>query len=398
MVDEFDPAIFNIRDPRFNNKTIFHASCWCRDLETARFLLQHGADINAVDDAGMTPWLQTFLEPFTFFRGTVPDMKDEKDIPADMIIEIAQFLVSQGARLDFEVKDCPLLNRLEVMHYNANKPKLIDFLVRHGHPVDNYHPSFGTPLFCAAINRNVKSVKRLLRLGANPNIMVPGEKGDYDHLEPAIAKVMRDSHSTALVEAVAQDCVTIRSNLSGLETFELLLKHGATVYPRLGQIGWHDGSPMAHVFILRNRNDYLEVLLRYHSGFVLSRNAGGHTPLQVAAMARNLQAVQLLIDHGADLNARSFDGCTALLSAFGYRNDLEIEEQDSPEWREESLEIANILGANGADITARRSWRFAPPTRVFLDCDPEDVARSCAFTVSDDSLVNNWKMWIIRRK
>ena len=366
MVNASEPAIFNIRDPRFNNKTILHASCWCRDLETARFLLEHGADINAVDDAGMTPWLQTFLEPFTFFRGTVPDMKDEKDIPADMIIEVAQFLISQGARLDFEVKNCSLLNRLEVMHFNANKPKLIDFLVRHGHPVDYYRPVFGTPLYCAAISWNVDSVKRLLRLGANPNIMLPRKTGGYDDLEPVIAKVMRDSHKTTLVEAVARDGVTIRRDLSALEIFELLLKHGATVYPRPGQIGWDSGSPMAHVFILRNRNDFLEVLLRYHSGFVLSRNSGGHTPLHVAAIARNLQAVQLLIDYGADVNARSFDGCTAIISAFGYRNDLEIEEQVSPERREKSLEIANVLGANGADITARPVVAFCSSNQGFL--------------------------------
>lgn len=200
---------------------------------------------------------------------------------------------------------------------------------------------------------------------------------------------------------MAEDCVKDSRDTAGLAIFELLLQHGAVAYPRKGQIGWQDGQPMAHVFILRRRSDMLDVLLRHHPGFVFSRNAAGLTPLHIAAWARDLVAVQLLIDHGADVNARSTDGTTPFLTAFCYRPDLSREDgvvgTVECQLVDESLEIGHVLGAFGADTTARRSWQFAPPNRFFLEYDPEDAFRSCPLTFADDTFINNWKMWVIRR-
>lgn len=190
-----DPEIFNIRDPRCENKTFLHATCWTRDLQTARFLLDHGADVNAIDEKGMTPLMQTFLEPFTFYK--IPGqrvMESANEIPAEMTIQVAEFLISHGARFEFECKGIPLLDIIETKHFNGNKPKLVDFLIRHGHPIDSYHPEFSTPLVCAGVSRNVDSVRRLLRLGANPNVTFPKISSDNQYYR-AISGTHTPNHS-----------------------------------------------------------------------------------------------------------------------------------------------------------------------------------------------------------
>jgi ankyrin repeat protein len=396
-----DPALFRIKDPRCGNKTFLHAACATRDLQTAQFILNHGADVNATDGKGMTPLMQTFLEPFVFFRGAPgnPVMEKTSDIPAEMTIQVAQFLISQGAIMEFEYRGIPLINIIETKHFNANKPKLVDFLVRHGHPVDTFHPRYGTPLLYAAINVNVDSTRRLLRLGANPNAKLPPE------VQRGLGGLETLHGPETLLEAVAQDCLDVTEDPARLEIFELLLKHGAAVTPRQGQIGWSDGSPVAHVFLLKDRVDMLRILLKYHPAMVLSTNAARLTPLHLAAWTRNLEAVQLLIDHGADVNARSMDGVTPLIAAFGYNKGMLHEDEDGdrtvepPELVEEAVEIGHVLGAYGADITARRSWPFAAPTRIYLECGhPEDYLRGLPLTFTDDASVKNWKMWALRRK
>jgi ankyrin repeat protein len=395
-----DPALFHVKDPRCGYKTFLHAACATRDLQTAQFILNHGADVNAPDGQGMTPLMQTFLKPFVFFRGVPgePVMQETSEIPAEVTIRVAQFLISQGATLDFEPKGIPLITSLEAGHFNANKPKLIDFLVQHGHPVDTFHPEWATSLFYAAVNANVDSVRRLLRLGANPNAKLPRLNLPLDALET-------HHGPETLFEAITKVCVDAMGDTVRLEIFELLLKHGATITPRQGQIGWSDAAPMAHVFLLKYRVDMLRILLKYHPGFVHSTNAARLTPLHLAAWMRDLEAVQLLIDHGADVNARAMDGVTPLLAAFALNKGLFKQYADGdgtvepPELMEKAVEIGHVLVAYGADITARRSWPFAPPTRVYLECDdPEDYSRGIPLTFTDDALVINWKMWASRRK
>ncbi|OIW34371.1 ankyrin [Coniochaeta ligniaria NRRL 30616] len=404
-----DPRLFTIKDPRYGYKTFLHAACAIRDLQTAQFILNHGADVNATDGQGITPMMQTFLEPFVFFRsapGPVikeapgdPVIKEAKDIPAEMTIRVARFLISQGATLEFEHEGAPLMAILETLHFNANKPKLIDFLIQQGYPVNSFHPRLGTALFCAAINGNVDSVRRLLRLRADPNAKCPNLRDDIS--DTALQRAMSDHHS--LLEAVAEDCLGNKSDTARLEIFELLLQHGATVYPRKGQVGSTDSAPMAHAFILFQRCDMLKILLKYHPGFVFSMNAAGHTPLHLAAWARDLEAVQLLIDHGADLNARSMDGVTPFNCAFSYNKGLWDEVSanvvvEPPEVLEKSIEIGHVLGAYGADITARRNWQFSTPNRMYLESDdPMDINRSLPLAFTDDAFVMNWKMWALRR-
>jgi ankyrin repeat protein len=54
---------------------------------------------------------------------------------------------------------------------------------------------------------------------------------------------------------------------------------------------------------------------------VNARAASGHIPLHEASANGNVELVKLLIDNGADVNARSDDGKTPLDFAVEYKRD-----------------------------------------------------------------------------
>jgi ankyrin repeat protein len=69
----------------------------------------------------------------------------------------------------------------------------------------------------------------------------------------------------------------------------------------------------------------------------LSRNPMQNTPLHAAAAGRNRDAVRLLIEHGAEVNARQEGGWTALHAAS----------------QNGDVEMARLLIAGGADVQLR---------------------------------------------
>ncbi len=75
-----------------------------------------------------------------------------------------------------------------------------------------------------------------------------------------------------------------------------------------------------------------------------STNAMKNTPLHAAAAGTKLELVELLLDHGADVNARQQGGWTALHSAAQTGN----------------REMAEILLAHGADVRARADNNQSP--------------------------------------
>jgi hypothetical protein len=98
------------------------------------------------------------------------------------------------------------------------------------------------------------------------------------------------------------------------------------------------GSTPLHEAANRGKKEAAELLLA-HGADVNARTNDGSTPLHDAAMGGSKEVAELLLAHGADVNAKQPDGATPLMRAaqFGSRG------------------VAEILLAHGADVNAKDS-------------------------------------------
>jgi ankyrin len=99
------------------------------------------------------------------------------------------------------------------------------------------------------------------------------------------------------------------------------------------------------------------------------REANGISPLLMAVLNNQLDVARLLLDAGADTNADDFWGRAPLFAAVEYRNlDMNNRDQDSPTHngvdRAPILEFIQLLLDAGADVNAR--MREVPPSRRWL--------------------------------
>jgi uncharacterized protein len=101
----------------------------------------------------------------------------------------------------------------------------------------------------------------------------------------------------------------------------------------------HDGWTPLHLACFFGHPAIAEYLLNHGADVsARSKNAMQNTPLHAAAAAgRSLEVVRVLIQHGADVNARQHGGWTALHAASQSGN----------------VEMARLLIASGADVKAR---------------------------------------------
>jgi ankyrin repeat protein len=149
----------------------------------------------------------------------------------------------------------------------------VQALLDQGADVEARNELGDTALMQAALNADREMMQLLLQRGANIH-----SRGVY--------------HVTPLLRAL-HDANKVR----------LLLRHGARV----------DERAMVLAAMSAGSRQTLE-LLSGHGGNV-NANVGGYTVLMAAAYSGDLDAASWLIDHGADVTARSEAGCTALNGA-----------------------------------------------------------------------------------
>jgi ankyrin repeat protein len=178
---------------------------------------------------------------------------------------------------------------------------------------------FGYRLHKPCRNGNIKTVKRLLFVGADVNV-----KGEL-------------FGSTPLHNAV----------IGGhTEIVELLIIEGARVNAKMDE----DGSTPLHC----PKSKEIAELLIDNGADVNAQDSIKSTPLHYAALNGEMEIVELLLTKGVDVNAKGPRGVTAL--DFAEENIAKARIWLSPERKAEKKETANLLrkhgGKTGAELKA----------------------------------------------
>lgn len=347
-------------EDEYYNYPIFHA---IEDihLEMLQLLIEAGADVNVRDKGNSTPLMECNLA----------------------CAEVVRMLLEAGAEVN-PVRDeenyTPLLYAAR-----SGSPESVKLLLEAGAHV-NVHGgnSCETPYELARFEANYMEnedapeiLALLLAAGALPGVMLDIEDypaispADYDFLHAVqhqdIAGIEKALHGGASIDA------TDRYGASAIEQAvlynneqmcQLLVSKGIS-QKFISEACWQLYAPLAY-----NNTQLMQYLLAQLEGEMLTRakeialsyaastgclqaakilldtganpnlhNARQETPLMAAthAPANKEEMLNLLLDHGADINAANKYGTTALQLALGYRE----------------TSVIKLLLRRGADITAQ---------------------------------------------
>lgn len=214
------------------------------------------------------------------------------------VLQLLNAGVNVNARL--EKDDSELSGNTALMAAaSRGHSSLVEELIKRGADVNLKHYSGKTALMSASGNGDVATIKALLRAGADVNATVVSPHGG--ELTPLTFTINTD-------------------HTQRFEVARILLEAKAQINPK----GRFITSPLMHAL------EDLEMvqLLIAHGADVNQKNFRGATALMGAVVTRNPAVVRYLIEKGADVKARDQDGYTALMYAERERNAFDAEERD----------------------------------------------------------------------
>ncbi|KAF7344146.1 Ankyrin [Mycena venus] len=258
--------------------------------EVVRLLLEHGADVNAVSVKHGTPLMAV---------SGIPGL--------DVHAETIRLLIEHGAEVDAIGGSWPSDLRI--------------FLNNDAHNAQD--GPWGTALVMAAYEEKVETVRLLIKHGANVNTKV----GDC---------------MTALAAASWK--------VHGEKVVQLLIEHGADINAEAKSWGSALCAAVNYKNTLIDGGHIVRLLLQRGAN---PNGLGTHqwTILGLAAQSGWESIVRQLLQHGAEVNAKSRAGNVALQAAVLRRG--------------RSLDIAELLIQNGADVNAD-GGEYGTPLQIAL--------------------------------
>lgn len=329
--------------------TALHWAAHWDDRETAGLLIQAGARVNAATDEGVTPLLLAAINADSSMldlllrAGADPNMVSAVGETPLMTaaqtgnVDAVKLLLAHGASVDSREKSAGQTALMRAVA--ANRPAIAKLLIAAGADVKARSNERFSPLLFATQQGNLETVKLLLDAGADPNESAPdGIGGDTN------ARLLYKPNTEAGALLVAIDSAPEREEMfrtrsgdvaSGDSLLDLeheahqqvamyLLDHGANPNEKGA------GRTPLHSAIQRDMPELVQMLVN-HGADVNARldkalpavsRLGvpvplGSTGFMLAANYTNLEIMRILLKAGADPKLRSKDQTTALMLAVG---------------------------------------------------------------------------------
>ncbi len=349
-------------------------------LEIAKFLIEHGAQLDYQDSDGFTALhyaaknghlevvkmlvergadLEVYPDESKFYKGETPLMSACSYSNADdKNLEVVKYLVEKGASME---KNDLSFQSLLTTCINSKAPKTVEYLLEMGADPNVSNGNGQTPLYLA-IDKSMGNelIKVLLEAGADANTGSPY----YTPLEMAIrkrniemAQILLDSgadlnHVKENGNTIFHRAATINSN----KNIDFLLSKGLDINVRnnkgitplhiaaekgytsvIEQMINNGADPFAidnnnympmhiHQFVYKSDKEKVAWLLS--KGVNVNMNQVEHNvaPIILAAANGDLDMVKFLHEKGADLTIRAEEGYTPLHAAVGRRGKVEVVE------------------------------------------------------------------------
>lgn len=294
------------------------------DAKSVQSLIASGADVNAFDDTGMTPLMVASSEGRTaiakLLLGAKADVNAAGQDGTTALMraasanrrDVMQLLLSSGANVN--ATNAGGMTALMVAAFGGYADAVRMLLAGKADP--NIADNQGrTALMAGATSGDAPTVDALLKSGANPNVSDAGHGTPMTYAaaegQGAVMNVLQQ-HG---LKPNAGDFALAAAGCHA-EAVKIALASGVGVNGAAGQI-----VPL----LSAAGTGCVEVaqLLIERGADVNAKDHDGWTPLIKAAQAGHTEMVQLLLDHGADMRAADNDGRTAwMFAAVGGHNDI----------------------------------------------------------------------------
>jgi ankyrin repeat protein len=319
LVERLLDAGADVESPNLDGQTALMLAARSASMDVARLLVEHGADVNAAER----------------WRGqTVLMWAADADFPG-----LVAYLIERGARVDTRAmaNDWPAqitsepraqyrpTGGLTPLLYAARSgcTGCVEAMLDAGAEIDRPNPDGVTPLIIAIDNSHFDTARTLLDRGANPHLWDWwGRTALYVAVD---MKNYRRRAGTAVVEP---------GDTTAIDIVNRLLEADVDPNP---QLNMHRPSRGGNI-----------------GRFIDDTLTTGATPLLRAAIAHDREAVRALLDHGAHVDLPNVMGVTPLMGAAGMgvsTRDRNLDTTGDVEAR--AIQTLGMLLEAGADINAR---------------------------------------------